>query len=115
MEHMQDQNTKSNQEYAGAGFVARWTIFVVCALALAFFGRVLGYDNNHLPLTTPLLAMFTAIAAAISIFAGLFIFLQGNTQRRALKKRNGIMFIVLGAFTLMGFFLFHGLVPLFFR
>ena len=108
------QKYPEHREYGGSGFIAAWTILIVLALVLAFTGRLLGYEQNPLPIHTPLLALLTGLVSVVCIVIGCFVFLKRKTKSRAMTKRRGIMLAVLGVFMLVGFFVFNNMIPLIF-
>ena len=108
------QTDVPNSEFAGTGFIVKWTALVMLGLVLAFMGRVLGYEGSPLFVHTILLALFVGTASIVSLLAGGFYFMKGTYQHRPIIKRNGIMLMVLAVFMLGGFFLFKNVVPLVF-
>ena len=102
------------KEYGSTGFIAKWTILVVCALVVAFLGRLFGFEGSPLPFHTSVFALLTGALALICIVGGLYLAVKGASVGRAITKRNGVMLVVFGVFMLGGFFVFKSVVALVF-
>ena len=105
-----EKNTE--QQYGSTGFVAKWTILIMCGLLFVFLARIIDHQGNPFNFFTPAVALLGGITSVILIVIGYFIFTRGCAIPHAMTKRNGIMTIVLGVCMLVGHFVFNMVVSL---
>jgi hypothetical protein len=105
---------KESRDYGNAGFIASWTILIMLGLVFEFFGRLIGYVDNPLSFFHPGISAFAGIAAAIIILAGYLTLTNARAKQKTMIRRKGVLLIVLGAFMLVGFFIFKQVIPLVF-
>ena len=104
----------SPQEYAGVGFIVRWSFISIGAVLLAFFVRVVGYEHSPLPYYSLIPSHAFGTAAVVSAVIGCFLFVKGHKEKQTPTKRQGALFCFLGIVMLAGFFMFPEImVPLF--
>ena len=109
---MKEQN--SRQEYGDSRYIITWTSIFALGLVIEFLSRFLGYDNNPLNFYHPLIPAFTGISAALIILAGYFVLMSERTKKDSIRRRNGVMIVVLGVLMLGSFFIFKEMIPLIF-
>ncbi|MDR1082307.1 MAG: hypothetical protein LBL27_00345 [Coriobacteriales bacterium] len=105
---------KESQDYGNTGFIVSWTILIMFGLIFEFFGRLVGYANNPLSFFHPGISAFSGIVAAIIILAGYLTLTSARAKQRTMTRRKGVLLIALGAFMLVGFFIFKQVIPLVF-
>ena len=102
------------QIYGGPRFIALWTVLIMLGLALEFVGRFFGYVDGSPAVLRSSLPIFTGALAVVIILSGYFIITGERVKKDTLRKRTGVLFIVQGAFMLIGFFAFKQVMPLIF-
>jgi uncharacterized membrane protein len=104
----------TDQNYGDTGFITLWTILIMLGLVFEFFGRLIGYADNPLSFFHPGISAFAGIVAAIIVLVGYLTLTNAQAKQETMTKRKGVLLITLGAFMLVGFFLFKRVIPLIF-
>jgi len=102
------------QQYGNSRYIVVWTVVIMLGLALQFFARVLGYEDNPLNFYHPLVPAFTGVSSAVLVLVGYFILMNEKAKKSSMTRRNGVLIVILGLSMLGAFFICKEIIPLIF-
>jgi membrane associated rhomboid family serine protease len=102
------------RNYAKGAFIPTWVLLIIMGVAVEFLGRLFGYENNPTQVYQVWISLGTATLSGIIAVIGYFTFMGAKEKQSTLRRRNGVLLMVMGACMLATSFLFKSLMPLLF-
>lgn len=102
------------QDYLQGWFRPVWMILVGAGLAIEFFGRFFGYENNPTGIWHVAIPQLAASLSVVVIIIGYFTFNGAKQGRSSLRLRNSVLLMITGCLMLATSFIFKMLMPMIF-
>jgi hypothetical protein len=103
-----------DQDPVKGWFIPTWVVLVLAGLAIEFFGRFFGYENNPTGIWHVSIPQLAASLSVVTAIAGYFTFNGGKQKRSSLRMRNGALLMATGFLMLATSFLFKMVMPVIF-
>jgi hypothetical protein len=108
------ENNIDGQEPVKSWFIPTWIALVLLGLAIEFFGRFFGYQNNPTGIWHVSIPQVAASLSVVAIIVGYFTFNGGKQRGSSLRMRNGALFMATGFLMLATSFIFKMIMPIIF-
>jgi hypothetical protein len=102
------------QDTVSRWFIPTWVFLVLAGLAIEFFGRFFGYENNPTGIWHVAIPQLAASLSVVACIVGYFTFTGAKQKRASLRMRNGALLIATGFLMLTTSFIFKMLMPMIF-
>ncbi|MDR2492387.1 MAG: hypothetical protein LBD25_02835 [Coriobacteriales bacterium] len=96
--------------YGGSGYIVVWTLLIIAGMAFEFAGRFFGFEDNPSHFYHSWIPLLTGVASCMVIAAGYLVLTGRRAKSAPMRRRNGVLLLVLGGFMLLSFFAFKEVV-----
>jgi hypothetical protein len=108
------EKSADNQDSVKSWFVPAWVVLILAGLAIEFFGRFFGYENNPTGIWHVAIPQLAASLSVVVVIIGYFTFIGGRQKRAPFRARNGALLLATGFIMMATSFIFKMVMPLIF-